>query len=139
MCKSFRYLVWGLVFVAIAVAALVIWCRHHDGVVVCVTNSSQQELKAAEIVVSGDGITHHLVIPSFLPAQVRCLELPAPSSGDASFSFEDDAGIIHDAVVLGYFERGYSGRSIVNVGSDMKLTVHEEISPDCLSRGLRLF
>jgi len=139
MSKPGRYVFWGLLFIAIAGIALVFWCKRHHGVAVCITNSSYQELKAAEIIVEGDGTTTHLEIPSFLPQQVRCVSLPAPSSGGAVFSFEDSAGNIYGEGVVGYFERGYYGRSSVIVGPDFKIATDEEISPDCLSRALKLF
>jgi hypothetical protein len=129
--RPVRLVVAVLIVLAAAAAGLGAWCATHDAIAVCVTNDSQLELRDAILEVHGGGTNRKEFLGEIAPGQVRCFELHTKAEADVSLVFTDRSGASHRHIVVGYFEGGYSGKSIVTVAPNLEIEAKEEIAPDC--------
>jgi hypothetical protein len=102
-----------------------------DGFDIRVENETNKEVSG--LYLTYDNIKSDIKIPSIAPGEKFTLNVNPNDDSNDDFSeaalkveYKDNKGNLHTEYVIGYFEKGYSGKSVINIKSvdkDGKLEV----------------
>lgn len=109
-----------------------------DGFDIRVENETDE--KVSDLYITYDNIKSDIKMPSIEPGKAYKLHVNPKENSNDEFDeaallleYEDNKGNLHTEYIIGYFEKGYSGKAVVNITSvDEKGKLDVEIKEDIL-------